>query len=162
MLKKSFFMIYTVILSILLLCSCGNKKSNTESFDQYLTCLNEELTSYDNKINSIDVTKDGYEDELLSYLDELDVLFQSLPEQEAPSEYPEYTKLAEAASYYMSQAVHYYHLTFDDDDFNPTFLDTAADFYDEALQNIRYIGYLRNGYDVSDVVHDIDTDVEMN
>jgi len=98
---------------------------------------------------------EGYEQNLLDYLDELLITFKNLKSYEEPVEYIYYDDLVNAACFFMEKSNSYFHKALEET-YNANFYEAAIRFYDEAFENVHYIGYMLNGYDVSEVVHTLD------
>lgn len=155
MFKKTAMLLFSSIL-LLSFTGCGKAKDPDAEFQTQIKEFTDEVNQISSDIDAIDTTDSFYGDLLLAKLDELELLFQELPGYEEPEKYVYYDDLAANATEYMSQAVHYFHLTYDGNDYNPTFIDIANEYYYAAVAELRNIGYLLSGYDVSDVVMEHD------
>lgn len=144
----------------ILLVACGKKTKNTDFADQ-LNDFTVAINKLDDKINSMDTTLSDYDKRLLNNLDEVADVFSGLPELKT-DEYEYYDELADGANYYMKQANKYFHLAFGEDGYNPTFGEQAVNYYNRAIQYVRYIGYMINDYDVSDVAIPLDQLIEQD
>ena len=137
-----------------LLTACGNQEASTE-FETQLADFTEAVEKLDHKINSMDVELPDYDERLLNNLDEVADVFSGLVELHT-DEYEYYDELAQGADYYMGLANEYYHRTFAEDGYHPEWLETANAYYAKAIQYVRYIGYMMNDYDVSEVAIPLD------
>ena len=166
--KKKILPIFLCFLLCSVLSGCGSAKKKNEVTDESVTAFDNEMDRFmenvekiGTRIEQIDVTDADYRIDFLSSIDELKVLFDSLMTVQEPqnnTRYTHYDQLAKTAAYYMNEASKYYHLMLDED-YNPTFEEYANDCYDEAYQNIQYIGYMMNGADVEGVLHDVEYEV---
>ena len=130
--------ICAAFLSALLLTGCGEDPALTQfrkSMDDFCTKISE----IDPSINNIDAQSDGAADELLSYLDELDLVFQSFARLDFPEEFDYLENLAQESSQYMTEAVSSYHNAYRNGSYNEYMADYAGENYARAYKRIQII-----------------------
>ena len=130
--------ICAALLSALLLTGCGEDPALTQfrkSMDDFCTKVSE----IDTSINNIDAQSDGAADELLSYLDELDLVFQSFARLDFPEEFDYLENLAQESSQYMTEAVSSYHNAYSNGSYNEYMADYAGENYARAYKRIQII-----------------------
>lgn len=121
-----------------MLTGCGEDpelahfKNNMEDF-----C--EKVADIDASINNIDATTEKAPDELLSYLDELDIIFQSFGRLDFPDEFDYLEPIADEASSYMTEAVKSYHEAYKDNAYNEYTADYAGQNYSRAYKRVQII-----------------------
>ena len=136
--KHKFAISCATILLLSLMSGCGQDpelahfKNNMESF-----C--EKVADIDSSINEIDATNEDAPDELLSYLDELDLVFQSLGRMDFPEEFDYLESIADEASTYMTEAVKSYHEAYKDNSYNEYTADYAGQNYSRAYKRVQII-----------------------
>lgn len=130
--------ICAALLSALLLTGCGEDPALAQfrkSMDDFCTKVSE----IDTSINNIDAQSDGAADELLSYLDELDLVFQSFARLDFPEEFDYLENLAQESSQYMTEAVSSYHNAYSNGSYNEYMADYAGENYARAYKRIQII-----------------------
>ena len=153
----------TLILVSILFTSCGSTDQALDDYQKNMTTFNDSLSSTTEAINAIDTTSPDATEQLLSYLDELDVIFKDLAAMEVPVQYSAIESLADEAGSYMTEAVSCYHAAFADgsyDDYNATL---AQEDYKRAMTRVQYIGdilmgVMPEGENVTIIYGDDDTD----
>ena len=133
-----------IYLSALFLTGCGKDEALDEYQANMETFFNNIIEINDN-MNSIDVTGEGYIDEILGYLDALDEEVAWMAELEVPEEFSAVESLADEASENMAQAVSYYHLAYEGDEYNADVESAAGEYYDRANTIIQYIITILHG-----------------
>lgn len=96
-------MIFAVFLAAVLLTACGEDPELTrfrKSMDDFCTRISE----IDTAINDIDAESDDAASELLTCLDDLDLVFQSFSELDFPEDFDYLEDLADESSEYMTEA----------------------------------------------------------
>lgn len=145
-----------LILCLLSLTACGKKApQKTSNFETKINNFTQKLLDMGLYIDSIDTSVEGYEQNLLDYMDELLITFNNLKSFEEPEDYVYYDDIVNAACFFMDKANGYFHKALDGT-FSLNYYEAAIRFYEEAFENIHYIGYMIDGYDVSEVVHSLD------
>lgn len=138
-------------LCLLLLCSillagCG-KEENEEltEYQENMTAFFEHIVEYDDAMNNIDVNEDGYVEQLLEILDELDAEVAWMSTLVVPEQFSAVDSLADEASENMTQAVLLYHMVYEDEEYNQNVEDAAREYYSRANLRIKYIVMLLHG-----------------
>ena len=129
---------------VLFLTGCGKDEALDEYQANMETFFND-IAEINDNMNAIDVTGDGYIDELLDYLDALDEEVAWMAELEVPEEFSAVDSLADQASENMSQAVSYYHLAYEGEEYNVDMESAASEYYDRANTIIQYIITILHG-----------------
>ena len=141
----------------LTLCGCNAKEEVETEFQNQIDSFSKKVDALDAEINAIDTSVENYRELFLEKLDELDALFSKLPTYQEPTEYSEYYDIfAGNAAEFMSEAKMYFNHTYGDNSYNQTYIDIANEYYNAAIREIRNIGYMLAGYDVSGEIHDND------
>ncbi|MCH5255878.1 MAG: hypothetical protein J1D87_01245 [Lachnospiraceae bacterium] len=141
---KKFKGLCVIYLSALLLIGCGKD----EALDEYQTNMEtffNDIAEINDNMNSIDVGSEGYIEELLAYLDALDEEVAWMAELEVPDEFSAVDSLADQASENMSQAVSYYHLAYEGEEYDENMESAAGEYYDRANTIIQYIITILHG-----------------
>ena len=127
-----------IVLAAWLLCACGQDPELTQfrnSVDAFCTRISE----IDTSINSIDAQSENATTELLSYLDELDLTFQSFAKLDFPEEFDYLETLAAESSQYMTEAVSSYHEAYGNGGYNEYTAEYARENYSRAYKRIQII-----------------------
>ena len=133
-----------IYLSALLLTGCGKDEALDEYQANMETFFND-IAEINDNMNAIDVTGEGYIEELLGYLDALDEEVAWMAELEVPEEFSAVDSLADQASENMSQAVSYYHLAYEGEEYNVDMESAASEYYDRANTILQYIITILHG-----------------
>lgn len=137
-LKKKLQLIAATIFVSLSLTGCGEDPQLTQFRDEIETfCTN--ISNLDTSINSIDASLDTASEELLGYLDELDVEFQKLAAIDFPEEFDYLENLSDEASEYMTEAVSNYHTVYSSAVFDETTAAYAHENYSRAYKRVQVI-----------------------
>lgn len=135
-----------VLLCVLLLAGCG--KESDEALTEYQENMNtffEHIAEYNDEINYIDVSEDGYVARLLELLDGLDAEVAWMSTLEVPEQFAAVDSLADEASENMTQAVLLYHMLYEDEEYNENVKEAASEYYARANIRIKYIVMLLHG-----------------
>lgn len=147
---KSKGMILAITALLLLLCTgCGEDKELTrfkKDIDDF--CTN--ISTLDTAINSIDAESEYATQELLGYLDELDLEFQHLAEIDFPAEFDYLEDLAQESSDYMTEAVIYYHEAYSNQSYNENTAEYAHANYSRAYKRVQIIITFLHGEEPDD------------
>ena len=131
-----------------MLTACGEDPALTQfrkSVDEFCTKVSE----IDTSINSIDAQSEAASTELLSYLDDLDLVFQSFARLDFPEEFDYLEHLADESSEYMTEAVASYHDAYSNGSYNEYMADYAGENYARAYKRIQIIiSFLHGEVDV--------------
>lgn len=135
-----------VLLCVLLLAGCG--KESDETLTEYQENMNtffEHITEYNDEMNNIDVSEEGYVSRLLELLDGLDAEVAWMSTLEVPEQFAAVDSLADEASENMTQAVLLYHMVYEDEEYNENVEEAAREYYSRANIRIKYIVMLLHG-----------------
>ena len=136
--KKQVRMLFAAVLSSVMLTACGEDPELAQfrhSIDEFCTRVSE----IDTSINNIDAQSDNATTELLSYLDELDLVFQSFARLDFPEEFDYLEDLADESSEYMTKAVSSYHDAYGGDTYDPYSAEYAKQNYSRAYKRVQII-----------------------
>lgn len=142
--KKKLLLLITALSLAFSLTACGEDpelakfKSDMEAFCEAIADIHE-------GINSIDVTQEGYREELLEYLDKAEDEFTKLANTPIPEEFSYISELVQSASDDMTQAVSQFHEAFGVDSYNEYTFDYANEYYQRAYKRLTYIITLLHG-----------------
>lgn len=149
-LKNKLQLIAAAFLVSLSLTGCGEDpelaqfKTEIEDF-----CTN--ISELDTSINNIDAASETASQELLGYLDQLDVEFQKLAAIDFPEEFDYLENLSDEASEYMTEAVSSYHTVYSSGAFDETDSDYAHENYSRAYRRVQVIITFLHGEKPEDV-----------
>jgi len=127
-----------VLLTFPLLTACGEDPRLAQfrkNMDDFCTKVSE----IDTDINKIDAQADNAVSELLAYLDDLDVVFQSFARLDFPEEFDDLEILADRSSQYMTEAVKNYHEAYRNNSYNEHTAEYARQYYSRAYKQIQII-----------------------
>lgn len=147
--KKKVRIFIAVLWSAILLTACGEDPELAQfrkSVDDFCTKISE----IDTSINSIDAQSEDATSELLSFLDELDVVFQSFARLDFPAEFDYLEDLADESSEYMTEAVSSYHDAYSNGSYNEYVADYAGQNYARAYKRIQIIISFLHGEEPND------------
>ena len=128
---------FAAFLTVIVLTSCGDSELTVfrKNMDAFCTRISE----IDSSINGIDAESEAATEELLAYLDDLDLVFQSFAKMDFPEEFDYLENLADESSEYMSQAVKSYHDAFSMDSFDNNTAEYARENYSRAYKRVQII-----------------------
>ncbi|MBO5031104.1 MAG: hypothetical protein J6C19_06560 [Lachnospiraceae bacterium] len=151
MLNKKYQPIFAALAGVILLSGCANTSEEETELANFSSSVSE-FTNYikdtDSKLNELDVNNQEAVDELLAILDDMDAKFSQFAELEAPAQYGGAGSLADEASEHMSLAVSYYHSAYEAETFDQSYSDAAYRYYELAMEDIKYIGYILSGDEI--------------
>lgn len=142
-LRHPLFILLT-LLPVLFTTGCGNKQE-IEIYKANMTQFFENTQTIDASINSLNPDSETVSQDLLSLLDSLDKSFQQMASLEVPDGFPGVEELAQDASKYMSEAVSYYHMAYEGDEYDKTSADVAYQNYQIANKRLQYIVQILHG-----------------
>lgn len=143
--KKSALLLMIVFLSATLI-GCGKTDDSLQQYKSDMTDFTNTVDELVTSIDNIDLESDTRTEELLEYLDEMDVAFAEMSELEVPEQFSNIEELADDASSNLSEAVSLYHQAFDSgEEFDPNMLDAALEYYSRAFKRLDYIGTILQG-----------------
>lgn len=143
-LKKKFLLVVTALTLAFSLTACGEDpelakfKTEMENFCQAIAEIDEGM-------NNIDVTAEGYREELLEYLDKAEDEFRKLGSISIPEEFAYIEELVQGASEDMITAVEQFHEAFGVDSYNEYTFEYANEYYQRAYKRLTYIITLLHG-----------------
>lgn len=145
------------ICSAVILSACGAANDNSAElidFRQKVDTFCTSIATADSNINAVNTEVEGYEQSILTELDNLDVSFREFAALDFPSDYDYLEALAKEASSYMDTAVENYHDVFENE-YSATDLESkytyASENYNRAYKRIQIIVSFLNG-EISDGV----------
>ena len=147
--KRRVRMFFAAALILVMLTACGEDPELVNfrrSIDEFCT----KVSQIDNSINSIDAQSDNATSELLSYLDELDIVFQNFAALDFPEEFDYLEDLADESSEYMSEAVANYHEAYGYDTYDPYAAEYAKQNYSRAYKRVQIIITFLHGEEPDD------------
>lgn len=139
-----------ICLSVFFLIGCGKDEAldeyytNMETFFNDIAEINDNMESIAESIDS-SADRDSYMEEWFGYLDALDEEVAWMAELEVPEEFSSIESLADQASENMSQAVYYYHLAYEGEEYDADMESAAYEYYDRANTIIQYIITILHG-----------------
>lgn len=121
-----------------MLTACGEDPALAQfkkNMDNFCTKISE----IDTAINSIDASSDNAVSELLTCLDELDIVFQSFARIDFPEEFDYLESLADESSQFMTEAVKNYHDAYSNGSYNDSIAEYAKQYYIKAYKRVQII-----------------------
>ncbi len=97
------------------------------------------ISEIDTSINNIDAESDTAVSELMSNLDDLDLVFQSFAALDFPEEFDYLEELADESSAYMTEAVKSYHDAYSNGSYNEYTAEYARQNYSRAYKRVQII-----------------------
>ncbi|MCI8357830.1 MAG: hypothetical protein HFI51_06770 [Lachnospiraceae bacterium] len=132
------------LLCTLFLTGCGEDEA-LNIYQKDMETFFEHMAEFDENMNAIDVGQEDYVTQLLSYLDALDAEVAWMAELEVPEQFAVVEDLADEASENMRQAVSYFHMAYEAEEFMPNYEEAAREYYKRANLRIQYIIMLLHG-----------------
>lgn len=150
-------MLIAAVFAMILLTACGEDPELVQ-FRKSVDDFCDKISEIDSGMNNIDAEADGAVQEFLSYLDELDHIFQSFADLDFPEEFDYLEATADEASQYMTTAVESYHEAYSNGSYNEYTAEYAYGNYSRAYKRIQIIISFLHGETPDDV--DIVTEEE--
>ena len=147
--KNKVRMLFAVGLVLVMLTACGEDPELTrfrQSMDEFCTKVSE----IDTNINNINADSENAATELLAYLDELDLVFQSFARLDFPEEFDYLEELADQSSECMTEAVKSYHEAFSNGSYNEYTAEYAKEYYSRAYKRVQIIITFLHGEEPDD------------
>lgn len=143
---KTLFIIRLALffLPVWLLTGCG-EDAELENYKANMNQFFENVRIFDSSINAIDPQSETSVADLLALLDSMDTSFQQMASLEVPDGFPGVAELAGEASMYMSEAVSYYHMAYEGEEFDASLEDVARQNYEFANVRFQYIVSILHG-----------------
>lgn len=129
---------------MLFLAGCGEDEA-LNTYQEDMETFFEHMAEFHENMNAIDVSEEDYVTQLLSYLDALDAEVAWMAELEVPEQFAVVEDLADEASENMRQAVSYFHMAYEAEEFMPNYEEAAREYYKRANLRIQYIIMLLHG-----------------
>ncbi|MDE5598223.1 MAG: hypothetical protein K2J04_10350 [Lachnospiraceae bacterium] len=130
---------------LLLLTGCGKKDEALEEYKTNMEAFFEHIVEFNDNMNAIDVSQGDYVSQMLGYLDALDAEVAWMAQLEVPDEFSAVESLADEASENMTQAVSFYHMAYENGEYDENVEVAAKEYYDRANLRIQYIITLLHG-----------------
>ena len=129
---------------IVMLVGCG-KNQALEQYQADMTTFFEQISMYNDGMNSIDASAEDATNRILDYLDKVEEEIAWMAQLEVPSQFSAVEDLADEADENMKQAVALYHQAYDGDTFDEAVAQAAKEYYDRANIRIQYIITILHG-----------------
>ena len=129
---------------IVMLAGCG-KDPALEQYQTDMTTFFEQISMYNDGMNSIDASAEDATDRILDYLDKVEEEIAWMAQLEVPSQFSAVESLADEADENMKQAVALYHQAYEGDTFDEAVAQAAKEYYDRANIRIQYIITILHG-----------------
>jgi hypothetical protein len=142
-------MFFAMLLSASMLTACG-EDPELEQFKSSIDDFCTKISEIDTSINDIDAQSEDAADELLAYLDDLDLVFQSFAELDFPEEFDYLEELADDSSTYMTEAVTSYHSAYSNGSYNEYMAEYASENYARAYKRVQIIIAFLHGEEPDD------------
>lgn len=132
--------------STFFLVGCGKSKE-LESYKEQMNTFFDNITKLDANMDAIDVSVDeaAAQEEMLGYLDTIEVEFNNLAALEVPEDFASVETLADEAAENMTQAVALYHQLFDSETYDAAVANAAFEYYSRANVRLQYIVAILHG-----------------
>lgn len=132
------------LLCALFLTGCGEDEGLNE-YKADMETFFEHIEEFNDNMNAIDVDQPDYLSQMLTYLDGLDAEMAWMAALEVPEQFAAVESLADEASENMTQAVSYYHMAYEGEEYNENVEQAAKEYYDRANLRIQYIVTILHG-----------------
>lgn len=138
--KNRFRLAAAGILLAALLGGCGaTVDPEITKFKNDINNFCNSISELDASMNQIDATSDNAPAQLLEYLDEVNMRFQSFAELDFPEDYDYLEPIADEAGDYMAEAVEYFHQSYSNGSYNEYTAEYAEENYARAIKRIKII-----------------------
>lgn len=118
---------------------CQNADPNLIKFKNDVENFCNGISELDASMNLIDASSDNAPAQLLGYLDEVDLRFQSFSKLDFPEDYDYLESLADEAGQYMTEAVKYYHKSYSNGSYDESTAQYAQQNYSRAIKRVKII-----------------------
>lgn len=138
--KKLYRIVLPFFSAVFLLSACGKEKE--PDYSEYISAINpifENITAMDSKISDIDANDEESFTQLLSYIDEMALLYEELSLIEPPDEFMRTKSLASESYDYLLQSKVYLSEAFANNEINQAKLDNGIECYNRANKRLHYI-----------------------
>lgn len=147
--KHKIVLIMSLLLSGLLLSGCG-EDSELKQFKADIDSFCTNISELDTSINNIDAESETASQELLGYLDQLDIEFENFATIDFPEEFDYLEHLSDEASDYMKEAVSSYHDAYSNGAYNEHTAEYAHENYSRAYRRVQIIITFLHGEEPED------------
>ena len=151
--KNKICLLLTALLSATMLTACGEDPALTQ-FRKSMDDFCKKVAEINTGINAIDATSENAPEELLTYLDDLEIIFESFGRLDFPEEFDYLEPIADEASSYMTDAVANYHEAYSNGSYNEYTAAYASQIYERAYKRVQIIISFLHGEEPED------TDIE--
>lgn len=149
--QKKWTLLAAGLIMSALLSGCG-KDSELTQFRKDIDTFCTDISTLDTSMNNVDASSATAKAELLGYLDELDEKFKDFAALDFPEEFDYLESLADESSEYMTEAVTYYHKTYDETEtFDEANVLYAQENYSRALKRVQIIITFLHGEEPADM-----------
>lgn len=149
------------IIAMLSFTACGSDpemaKFKTE-MDNFCTSISE----IDTAINNLDAESENATNELLLYLEDLDLHFQYFANLDFPEEFDYLESLADESSAYMTEAVKSYNAVYSGNTYDESTAEYARENYSRAYKRVQIIITFLHGEEPDDVDFTTTTETESS
>ncbi len=142
--KKHIFTLFTICILAANTVACSSS-NDLSTFEDSMSSYASEIQLIHTNIESIDVNSDDATDLALSYLDELNEIFQNIATLEVPEEFISIESLADEAASCMAESVNAYHTLFTTTPYDEYSALLAEENYNRAMTRQYYIGEILQG-----------------
>ncbi|MCM1253054.1 MAG: hypothetical protein NC321_09550 [Clostridium sp.] len=132
-------------LLMLLLTGCGKTDEALEEYQADMETFFEHIMEFNDNMNAIDVEQADYLTQMLEYLDALDAEVAWMAQLEVPEQFSAVDNLADEASENMTQAVLFYHMAYENGEYDANVEEAAKEYYERANLRIQYIITILHG-----------------
>lgn len=149
--QKKWTLLATGLIMSTLLGGCGEDSELTQ-FRKDIDTFCTDISMLDTSMNNVDASSPTAKAEQLGYLDELDEKFAGFAALDFPEEFDYLEHLADESSEYMTEAVKYYHKTYDENAvFDEANVKYAQENYSRALKRVQIIITFLHGEEPTDM-----------
>ncbi len=136
--------LFFAIFFLAFFAGCG-KNPELETYKTDMETFYMDISSYDTRINSIDVASETAVQELLDALDGLEGRFAWMASLTVPEEFAVIEPLAIQAGEYMESAVSLFHQAYESEPFDNAAAEAAHEYYERANKRAIYILAILHG-----------------
>lgn len=147
--RNKLLLLAALLFFSLTMTGCGKDPELTQ-FKIELDTFCTNISTLDTSINNIDATSEYATQELLGYLDDLDLEFQTLAAIDFPEDFDYLEDLADEASEYMTEAVASYHEAYSNNSYNEATAEYAHENYSRAYKRVQVIITFLHGEEPKD------------
>ena len=143
--QKTIQIISLFLLAVILFTACSDAETNSlNAYKDNMSGFFDRVTALNESINAIDPKSSSAHTELLGYLDELGLEFETLRSFEIPAEFDSITDITTDAADSMQKAVQLYHTAYDGQ-YDAAAEADAYNYYERAGRCVRVIIQVLHG-----------------